>query len=99
MLLLACGNGANSVFVDISAIVGIKNMIEKYPVIEIQRLLGSSNDCEVLLKKLLGSIRVEEPHNDITQFEGKIKLNGFPKALDVNIDNMLLKGSILHSNS
>lgn len=99
MIFLACGDGNEAVYVDISAITGIKNMIEKHPVKEINRLLNASDDIYAQLSKLFGNIRVEEPHSDPLKFEGKIKLNNFPKAIDVNIDNILKKGSILHSSA
>ncbi|CAG9334360.1 unnamed protein product [Blepharisma stoltei] len=99
MLLLACGRGLNSLSVDISSIVGIKNLAEKYPVQEIQRLFNSNLDYENLLRKLVGNMKVEEPHEDTAKFQGKIKLNGFPKAVDLTIDNLILKGSVLYANS
>ena len=49
-------------------------------------------------KILTGKIDYEVPTSDLNRFEGFLKLRKDPKIQNLNIDNLILRGSIIKSS-
>lgn len=91
ILILQTSDEKGSCYVETKGLDGETNLKIKSATKELQEHFRT----EVELAGLGGEITCEKPNNAIYKYEGTCKINSFPKALSLNIDNLLLRGSRL----
>lgn len=94
MILLHSDNEYQNAYTDNTGILGSVNFKEIKSIPEIQRFLGLSEGDQAI-KKLQATVKIQEPNDDFSEFKGKIKLSGFPKAFEITPDQALFRGSKL----
>lgn len=92
VVILLSSNSETSLFVDSSQISGENNLVMKKVCKEIQ-MFCNSVDPEVVLKKLVGLVKFEQPSSDFNSFNGKLNIDKYPKTIELTSDNMLYRGS------
>ena len=70
-----------------------RNTEVKYPIKETQKLIVWNNHEITGLKRLSGSVTVEEVNQRFAEFEGKLKLWGRPNSIKIHHENSLYRGS------
>lgn len=98
-ILLLAISGYKECYADTFSVLGERNLQIKKPVKETQGVLYNEDLDEVMnnLKRLNGQIAVFN-RSKASDFTGKIKLRGFPKATRLSYENLLLKGTILKNS-
>ncbi|CAG9315347.1 unnamed protein product [Blepharisma stoltei] len=94
MILLSSGSESQYPYLDTNGIIGNSDSNQKKIIPDLQRLLAPG-DGDLALRKLQGIVYVEEPNKDFARFKGKIKLHGFPKALEIGIEQALFRGGVI----
>lgn len=92
LIILLSSNSETTLFVDSSQTTGENNMLTKKVVTEIQ-MFCNSVDIEVILKKLVGRVKFEQPCSDFNSFNGKLNIDKYPKTIELSSENMLYRGS------
>ncbi|CAG9318895.1 unnamed protein product [Blepharisma stoltei] len=99
MILLACSNESCKVYIDTTSVIGNGNLIEREALSETQKFLSAGVELGAKLEKMYGSVKVEEANSDISSFQGLMILAGHPKGIDVNIQQLLVRGSVLKNTT
>ena len=47
------------------------------------------------VKNIKGILKYEEPNSNMNSFNGRLKLESFPRASDVNLDNFVMRGATM----
>ncbi|OMJ80057.1 hypothetical protein SteCoe_19786 [Stentor coeruleus] len=95
VLLLAVDNTESECFVDMTSVVGGKDLIKKKPVKETQAFITTDGYEVGNLLKHIENIRITQPNSSFKQFSGKIKMKGNPKVSKVAIENLVIRGTQL----
>jgi phospholipid-translocating P-type ATPase (flippase) len=98
LILLLSGSEESSIFVDSSQTTGENNLITKKILTEIQMFCNSS-EIEVILKKIVGTLKFEQPNSDFNSFNGKMHIERYPKTIELTADNLLYRGSSFYGTS
>ena len=95
MLLLATEGYESEIFLDLTAVVGRKDLVKKVPVKDTQQF--SINDgIEIAnLIKHIENIRVSQPDSSFTSFSGKIKMKGNPGVTKLTIENLVKMNTVV----
>ena len=92
-LLILCGS--EKITVDEFRIKGVKNLQVKYPIRELPDEDQPLSEVLPELSYTYGTIKASQPSADFNYFEGKYKDPSSPKAADLSINNLILRGSKL----
>jgi magnesium-transporting ATPase (P-type)/class 3 adenylate cyclase len=93
ILLLGVDNSNSEIFVDVTSVIGGKNLTRKKPVKETQTYINTDGAGIISLYKHIESIRISHPNNSFTEFSGKIKIKGNPRAIKLELDNLIIRGT------
>ncbi|OMJ75673.1 hypothetical protein SteCoe_25143 [Stentor coeruleus] len=93
VLLLAVDNTESECFVDMSAVIGGKDLIKKKPVKDTQAFITTDGYEVGNLLKHIENVRVIQPDSSFKHFSGKIKMKGNPKVTKVNLENLVIRGT------
>ncbi|OMJ95498.1 hypothetical protein SteCoe_1094 [Stentor coeruleus] len=93
ILLLAVDNTESECFVDMSAVIGGKDLIKKKPVKDTQAFITTDGYEVGNLLKHIENVRVIQPDSSFKHFSGKIKMKGNPKVSKVNLENLVIRGT------
>lgn len=63
----------------------------------VERNTAGKSDFAQYRKKLTGKLDYEAPTEDLKHFEGYLKLKKDPKAEQLSISNLILRGSVLRN--
>jgi phospholipid-transporting ATPase len=101
IVLLSSGDESGVVYVQTSNLDGEKNLKLKQPLKETAVLFEDTGNLIQSLNHLKEAVLiVEQPNNLIYSFLGYLKLKKFPNDIQINIDNLILRGSkIKHTKS
>ena len=94
IIILAIDSLDDDCFIDMTAIVGGKNLTQKRPVKETQAMITEEGYDGVNLFEQIENVKVSQPNNSFQKFSGKIKLRGNPKAIKVDLENFIVRDSI-----
>lgn len=97
MLILA-GSSNGSCLVDLKLLTGLKNFSKKTAVRECQLLLEDWLYRKDAIAKLEGTLHIPQPNSNFGQFDGKIRLKGYPRAVNLSISNFLPRDSVILKN-
>ena len=45
------------------------------------------------VKNIKGILKYEEPNSNMNSFSGRLKLESFPRASDINLENFVMRGA------
>lgn len=93
MILLSSGSDEKNPYLDTTGIIGSTKFNVKRTIPNIQRFL--STDEESSLRKFQAIVYIKEPNTDFANFSGKLKLSGFPKAIEFGVEQALFRGAII----
>lgn len=92
LLLLTSSHPDNFVYIETSSLDGESNLKIRNCVHEIARIFENSSP-DFAIKKLYhldeGVLRTEQPNNRLHAFDGSFKLKGHPRAIPVDINQMV----------
>jgi phospholipid-translocating P-type ATPase (flippase) len=95
LILVLNSSGDNNLFVNTSQTTGESDLKIKKIASDIQNFCNSL-EVEAVMRKLIGIVKFEQPNNDYYSFNGKMIIEKYPRIIELGIDNMISKGSILH---
>ena len=97
MVLLFTSSGESNVFVDTSSTTGESSLKVKKIEASLRHTLHDNyTEIEVLMNKLVGSMKFEQPNRDYLVFNGKMNIEKFPKTINLDCDNLICRGNVLH---
>jgi len=94
-LIVLSGSLNGTCLADLKLLTGKKNLSEKTAVRETQILLEGWKQRPDLLSKLEGDLLIPQPTSDISKFEGKLRLKGYPRAAPLSIANFIPRDSLI----
>ena len=97
MILVFTSSNDSNIYVDTSDTTGESNLKVKKVVADIQTFCNSV-EIEVVMKKLVGIIKFEQPNSDYNTFNAKMHIEKYPKAIDLCADNMLFRGNAFYGS-
>ena len=93
MLILTINSSECEFYVDISDVLHSKDLIQKKSLKQTQFSVANSGMNLKDLQNSIENIKVTPPNKLFDEFSGKVKLRGSPKAINVNINNLVVSGS------
>ncbi|CAL9730539.1 probable phospholipid-transporting ATPase Dnf3p [Monosporozyma unispora] len=97
LLLLTSDGENNEVFVETMALDGETNLKNRQPHMELNKLTCSASG----LANINANVTVEDPNNDLYNFEGNLELqdtqNNTFKKFPIGLDNVIYRGSIIRN--
>lgn len=97
LILLTSDGENNEVFVETMALDGETNLKNRHPHTELSKLTRSASG----LANINANITVEDPNNDLYNFEGNLELrdtkNNTFKKFPIGPDNVIYRGSIIRN--
>lgn len=97
LILLTSDAENNEVFVETMALDGETNLKNRHPHMELSKLTRSASG----LANINANITVEDPNNDLYNFEGNLELrdtkNNTFKKFPIGPDNVIYRGSIIRN--
>ncbi|SBT71478.1 guanylyl cyclase, putative [Plasmodium malariae] len=90
ILLLSCNNNEGLVYVETSLINGETNLNKKCCVNETRNETSMHGICNIK-----GRIICEKPNSNMESFNGSLKLDAYPRATSLSINNVVFKGSYI----
>ena len=94
MLILAVDGASCEFFVDMSDVFHSLDMVKKKSLKHTQFSVINNGISLRDLRNSIENIKVKPPNKLSYEFSGILKLKGSPKAIDVNIDNLIIGGSV-----
>lgn len=79
--------------VDESSINGIFDMFKIKTACVDAQVASKKVKFNEYVKNIKGVLRFEDPNGDIQSFHGRLKLESYPRADDVKLDNFIMRGS------
>ena len=96
MLILEVSNSGHKCYVDTSGITGyfsqlsVKTACNDTQVASIKKI-----NIKDFIHNIRGVLKFEEPNTNLNSFKCRMKMKTFPRASDVTIDNLILRGSVI----
>ena len=98
-MILSYSPGEIKCLVDTCQVFGDIDLKVKTPVKDFQENLHQDLDqITYSLKNLYFDLKVKDYNSEIDQFFGKLKIDGFPQASEVSLENLILRGSVVYSD-
>lgn len=96
MLILEVSNSGHKCYVDTSGITGCFSQLSVKTACN-DTQVGSIKKINIkdFIHNIRGVLKFEEPNTNLNSFKCRMKMQTFPRASDVNIDNLLLRGSVI----
>lgn len=83
-------------YVDESSLTGVfDRYIIKKSCIDTRSPVMKQVSVNDYMKNIKGMIKYEQPNMDMKKFDARLKLESYPRASDINIENFMLRGSSL----
>lgn len=94
IVILSVGNEEHECYADVSAVMGESNLKLKHPIKDIQNKIDSLDikQASASLSILNDELIVNIPNKSFKSFNGKVKMPISPKASNLDIDYLLLRG-------
>lgn len=94
ILILETLDSNHLCYIDESSITGVFDAFKiKTACIDTQTPVMKPIKINEYLKNIKGMLKYEEPNADLNYFGGRLKLESFPRASDVTIENFVMRGS------
>ncbi|SCU81992.1 LADA_0C02322g1_1 [Lachancea dasiensis] len=93
MLILTSDGDNNDCFVETMALDGETNLKNRQPLKEVSERTSTVSG----LAQFKAKITVEDPNNDLHNFEGNLELLGDNKKITITSDNIVYRGSIIRN--
>lgn len=95
MLLFDCSNEQKIAFMDMSKLTGAATLKQVKAIDKYNRIVLRSESGILINPRLNCTVKMAEPILDYTSFYGRFKQQGDPGSLELKLENLLFKGSIL----
>ena len=96
IILLESMDSKHQCYLDISSING------NFDMFKIKKACNDTKSSNLktiqfveFVENIKGIIKYEEPNSNMKNFKGRLKLENFPRASDINIENFVVRGSTL----
>lgn len=94
IIILETLDSNHTCYVDDSSITGVFDSFKvKKSCIDTQTPVMKPIRINEYIKNIRGMLKYEEPNEDLTFFNGRLKLESFPRASDITIENFIMRGS------
>lgn len=96
LILLETMDSSHLCYLDVSAITGVfDRFVLKKACVDTQTPVMKTIKFNEYVKNLRGEIRYEEPDSNINSFNGRMKLESFPRASDITEEHFVMRGATI----
>ena len=95
MLLIDCSSDKKYAFIDMSRLTGASTLKQINAIDKQGKIIIRHESGIIVNSKLHCTIKLSEPSSDYNSFYGRFKQAGDPASVELKLDNLLFKGSIL----
>ena len=93
ILVLAIDSFENEFYVSMSKKLHYQDLVLKRPLKITQNFIAKEGMALSELRNSIEKIQINQPNKSFSEFSGKIKMKGNPKAQSLNIDNFVIGGT------
>ena len=98
MIILEVSNSGHKCYVDSSGMNGFFSQLSiKTACNDTQMASIKTINIKDYINNIRGVLKYEEPNSNMNSFHCRIKMKSFPRASDVSINSLLLRGSIIRN--